>query len=353
MLHIAFLNVGQGDTIVICNPLTHEAIVVDCLNPLAVLDFLKCEQVHRVRAVVVTHLHLDHYDGLIRFLEDCESRGIDWDAVYFDWINNVKQKKRLLDDFDGHSQAADDDLTLWQKKRRGTYQTLASWAGQPANKARVKDPVLLDTEKLAGMTFERLHPVHADIGELEPSGLNNLSIVLRVSSGGASVLLTGDLEPLGWDKLEENTADLSSNVLKFPHHGAWRRDDVDALLDKVGPEIVIISVGTVGHRYDHPNTHVFDALRCRKGIDILCTQVTKKCVSQPTEVQGQVQALLAGIESKFHGLAANKGCPCASTIVIELGDRARILYPPRDRHLKIIEECLPEAQCLKGRELQI
>ena len=348
MLHIAFLNVGQGDTTVVCNPQTHQAIVVDCLNPVAVWDLLQCENVHRVRAVVITHLHADHYDGLVRFLKGCQSRGIDWDAVYFYWISEVKQLRHLLDDDDGHSQAVEDSPILRQKKKMSTYQTLRSWVREPGNRGRVKSPELLDEVNSPGITLERLHPDYADIGRLESFGLNNVSVVLRVSSGGSSALLTGDLEPDGWDVLMENIPDLSSDVLKFPHHGAWKRNDVDALLNQVHPEIVIMSVGTVGHKYDHPNSRVFDALKRRAGIKVLCTQATKKCTPEPDKVQDRVQILLAGIESKFAGVATNKGCHCASTVIVELDDRAQIIHPPLDRHAQIIEECFPSARCLRS-----
>jgi competence protein ComEC len=348
MLHIAFLNVGQGDTTVVCNPQTHEAIVVDCLNPVAVWDLLQRENVHRVRAVVVTHLHRDHYAGLITFLEGCEPRNIDWDAVYFYWLPQIAQREQLLDDDDGHSQG-EDILALQQKKKLDTYRTLAVWIGEPGNERRYRLPDRLDEVNVQGMVFELLHPTPSKIGRLALSGkLNNLSIVLRVSSGEASVLLTGDLEPDGWDVLMENMLDLSSDVLKFPHHGAWKRDDVDALLDQVRPEIVIMSVGTVGHQYEHPNSHVFDALKRRVEIKVLCTQATKKCTPEPDKAQDRVQALLASIENKFTGVATNKGCPCASTVIVELGERAQIIHPPRDTHFHIIAQCFPLAQCRKS-----
>jgi competence protein ComEC len=348
MLHIAFLNVGQGDTIVVCNPQTSEAIVVDCLNPLAVLDFLQCERVQHVRAVIVTHLHTDHYDGLVRFLEDCQFRGIEWDAVYFHWINQAKQRKYLLDDNDGHSQAQENDPLLRQKKKMSTWRALNSWVRAPANRERVKSPVLLDEVSFQGMTLERLHPVYADIGHLESFGLNNMSVVLRVSSGRASALLTGDLEAEGWDVLVKNTPDLSSDVLKFPHHGAWKRGDVSTVLDRVRPEIVVISVGTIGYQYDHPNAQVFDALRRYGRVSVLCTQATRKCTPEPAKVQDKVNALLRGVQSQFNGLAAGEGCPCASSVVIELGDRARVIHPPQELHRRIIKECCPSAQCRRS-----
>jgi competence protein ComEC len=349
MINIAFLNVGQGDTTVVWSPQSREAIVVDCLNPVAVWDLLKRKDVHRVRAVVITHLHADHYAGLVAFLKGCQPRGIEWDAVYFQWLTQVQGHTQLLDDDDRHSRAGEGNLSLQRKKRLNLFQTLAGWIGEPGSKRRHKPPDLLTAVNLSGMAIELLHPISGDIGRLMQSGkLNNLSTVLRVSNGDASVLLTGDLEPEGWDVLLENTPDLSSNVLRFPHHGAWGREDVDTLLERVHPQVVIMSVGTIGHKYRHPNPHVFEALKRRKEIKVLCTQATRQCTPDPKEVKDRVQVLLEEIESEFSGLATNKGCPCASTIIIELGDQARIVYPPQDTHSQIVAECFPSAQCLKN-----
>jgi competence protein ComEC len=347
MAHLAFLNVGQGDTIVVSNPRTSEAIVVDCLNPIAVLDFLLSEGVDRVRAVVVTHLHIDHYQGLVTFLEGCQSRGIVWDTLYLNWINGARQLKHLLDDSDQHSQAIEDNHDLQHRKKMDTFKTLTSWARR-AGQGRVKRPELLDGFNMSGIKLEFLHPLYNDAGDLELIGLNNVSVVLRVSTEGVSALLTGDLEPLGWDVLGENTPELSCNVLKFPHHGAWKRDDVNALLDSVNPEIVVMSVGTAGQAYGHPNAHVFDALKCRAGIKVLCTQATSQCVSDPTKVEEQVNAVLSDVNGRFNGLAISKGCPCASTVVIDLNnDGVRIIHPPLDVHDRIITEFFPNAQCRK------
>jgi len=344
MLNVAFINVGQGDTTVVWNSQTREAIVVDCLNPVAVWDLLQRVDVQRVRAVVVTHLHADHYAELVAFLKGCQPRGIEWDAVYFEWPKEIP--RRILDDDDKHSQADPDNPSLQRKKTQSLYQTLAAWMSEPGNKWRHKSPDFLDGINIPGMRLEKLHPISGDIGRLMESGkLNNISVVLRISNGESSVLLTGDLEPGGWDFLAGNFSDLSSGVLKFPHHGAWKRDDVKSLLDRVCPEIVVMSVGTVGEKYGHPNPHVFEALRQRPKTTVLCTQATSQCTLDPTDVQEKVETILASVDSKFNGMAASKGCPCASTIIIELDDQARIIYPPPSAHLQIIAQCFPSAQC--------
>jgi hypothetical protein len=55
-VRIAFLDVGQADTIIITSPETHEAFVLDCVNPKAVLDYLKREEIRYLRGIIVTHL---------------------------------------------------------------------------------------------------------------------------------------------------------------------------------------------------------------------------------------------------------------------------------------------------------
>lgn len=53
LLRIAFLDVGQADTIVITCPDTHEAIVVDCVDADAVLDYLEAEHITYLRGVII------------------------------------------------------------------------------------------------------------------------------------------------------------------------------------------------------------------------------------------------------------------------------------------------------------
>jgi beta-lactamase superfamily II metal-dependent hydrolase len=60
-LRVAFLDVGQGDTIVVSNSTTHEAIVIDCINANAVLDYLTQEKIKYLRGILITHLHSDHF----------------------------------------------------------------------------------------------------------------------------------------------------------------------------------------------------------------------------------------------------------------------------------------------------
>ena len=346
MLHVVFLNVGQGDTTVICNLETREGIVVDCLDSAAVLSLLKTEGIRRLRAVVITHLHADHFSGVVSLLQSCERHGISWDALYYYWQNKKQDKIGWACDGDEHSRSGDGDFPT-ERREANPFRALASLA-RTVNK-KCKSPHEISGLQMPGVVLEFLHPWWGDVPSLASAGkLNNLSTVLRVSSVlGASVLLTGDLEPEGWDVLVNNSSDLSSNVLKFPHHGAWNRGDVDAILDQVCPDIVVMSVGTVGCKYHHPNPHVLAALQSRTEITVLCTQATNLCADALEYVKKQVEQILASVPGELSGISVDTGSPCASTVLIELDNHARVVYPPQHIHRQIIEG-FSSAQCLKN-----
>jgi beta-lactamase superfamily II metal-dependent hydrolase len=63
---LAVLNVGQGDCVVVRDPASASAAVIDCPGhaPNAPLAYLEDHRVERLCGVIVTHLHDDHYGGI-------------------------------------------------------------------------------------------------------------------------------------------------------------------------------------------------------------------------------------------------------------------------------------------------
>ncbi len=88
-VNIAFFDVGQGDTTVISIPETKEAVIVDCVDAIAVFEYLEKQGIQHIRGLIVTHLHRDHCKEVVRFLDNCEPNWI-CERLMFNWplLNN-------------------------------------------------------------------------------------------------------------------------------------------------------------------------------------------------------------------------------------------------------------------------
>src|SRR5664279_4651120 len=69
---------------------------------------------------------------------------------------------------------------------------------------------------------------------------NNSSVVVRVSTGGITALLSGDVEPPAQQALLDSGVDLHADVLKVPHHGSDAQDPT--FLTDVGAAVSLTSV---------------------------------------------------------------------------------------------------------------
>ncbi len=92
---------------------------------------------------------------------------------------------------------------------------------------------------------------------------NHGSVVLNVSWGKNSALLTGDLDSLGERELLELSPTLSAGVLQVPHHGSAGSSSL-AFLAQVSPEYAVVSVGD-GNPYGHPALEVSQKLKFALG----------------------------------------------------------------------------------------
>jgi beta-lactamase superfamily II metal-dependent hydrolase len=97
---------------------------------------------------------------------------------------------------------------------------------------------------------------------------NNASIVIKLTYGTVSFMLTGDAENEEEQAILMSGADLRSTVLKVGHHGS-RGSTSEAFLTAVGPQVGVISAGE-GNRYGHPHQELLDRLQ-RAGVQIYRT----------------------------------------------------------------------------------
>ena len=88
---------------------------------------------------------------------------------------------------------------------------------------------------------------------------NHGSLVLNVSWGAGSALLTGDLDSLGERELLELSPTLSAGLLQVGHHGSAGSNAL-AFLAQVAPEYAVASVGA-DNPYGHPAESVVQKLK--------------------------------------------------------------------------------------------
>jgi competence protein ComEC len=223
---LTVLDVGQGDSILVRTP--RHAILIDAGSRYAnVVPLLLDRGVRRLDAVFLTHMHPDHCGGLPDVLRHVEVREM--------WISPRKLygdcAQRLLE-------AAAIELIPIHLVRDGDSRKFGDIATR----------VLL-----ASRTFKRAPE-------------NNASVVLRVSLGSRTLLLTGDIE-------RESERDLTgriehADILKVAHHGS-RSSTTSDFLDAVSPRIAMISCGR-RNLFGHPHSETIDALQ-RKQIHVYRT----------------------------------------------------------------------------------
>jgi beta-lactamase superfamily II metal-dependent hydrolase len=344
---LAFLDVGHADTIVVSLPETQEAVIVDCVDAKAVMGYLKQEEIKHIRGLIITHLHRDHYREAVLLLDNCASQlNVSCERVLYNNIAKVSKTgtDKLLSDDDHHGDPDTgnerenrgiqryilENFTKWTTENVQSCQPLIRVPGKP------RQPVV---GGVIGKVIEVLGPYHGQLMALQDMGLNNTSAVLRIQGAATNALLTGDIEPKGWEVLRRNAVDVGATVLKFPHHGAWKNSDARSLLEQVEPSYVVISVGKNGNPgYDHPNKHVLEAISERPNTTLFCTEVTSRC-----------RAVVAGSAWKFspvprvspvgtpsarymmdtlHVPRIPRACACGGDVIIELGKEVRILQPP-------------------------
>jgi competence protein ComEC len=88
---------------------------------------------------------------------------------------------------------------------------------------------------------------------------NNESLVLRITFGARSFLLTGDIEKEAEMRLVESESDLRADVLKVAHHGSKTSSTI-GFLEKVSPRHAVISAPKLSP-FGHPHPEALARLR--------------------------------------------------------------------------------------------
>ncbi len=119
-----------------------------------------------------------------------------------------------------------------------------------------------------GVRFEVLYPSDENYAQKKPSN-NNLSCVLRISTGVHSILLAADIEKEAELRLLEQHKDkLPATLLLVPHHGG-KTSSTQGFVEAVRPRYAVFSAG-YRNRFGHPREEVVARYRAA-GSEVLRT----------------------------------------------------------------------------------
>jgi len=104
-----------------------------------------------------------------------------------------------------------------------------------------------------GVEFAFVHPAQSAYADPARKS-NDLSCVLRVTSRGGSVLLTGDIEAPSEAEILARGHAVDAAVLVVPHHGS-RTSSTPAFIAAVAPRFAIVAAG-YRNRFGHPRGEV-------------------------------------------------------------------------------------------------
>lgn len=240
ILTVAFLNIGQGDSIYIEAPSGNQMIIDGGPSQVVLRELSKVMPFYdkSIDVVVATHPDSDHISGLNDILDKYKvdlfmEPGVEGDtAVYKELKSRVAAKNIKI-----------------VEPRRGMVVDLGE-----------------------GAVLQILFPVS------DPRGMetNMASIVARLVYGENEFMLTGDspiaienyLVSLEGEKCQRQPLTcagskglpltLKSDVLKAGHHGS-KTSTSASFVNAVSPEYVVISAGK-NNKYGHPHQEVLDIL---------------------------------------------------------------------------------------------
>jgi competence protein ComEC len=223
-LEVDFLNVGQGDAILIKTPY-EQNILIDGGPDNSVLSELGKNLAFfdkNIDLVILTHPHSDHVTGLVEVLR------------------RYKVKKVLMT---GVLHTAPYYSTFLDEIRKQNIPTEV-----------VKGPENINLGE--GLDIKILYPF-SDLSGQKSDNLNNTSIVAKLIYKDNSFLFEGDAGKEVEEAMLVNKIDLKSNVLKVAHHGSKNATSQE-FLNAVLPQIAVISVGK--NDYGHPSQITIDRL---------------------------------------------------------------------------------------------
>lgn len=298
-LHVYFLDVGQGDATLIVSP-EGRTVLVDA-GPASAVNHLVNRLPEllaaRLDLVVLTHPAPDHYGGL-------------------DAVQKIADPRRLLEPQLPENPSEYDGLLTALGSRGVEIFSPAPNPSQPQERMRL--PLGRGVELTVLWPRAPSEPlVRAQDTRLAKRAQHEAnSIVLRLTYGKTSVLLTGDARAETEATLLQQKAELGSTLLKVGAHGADFATTAE-FLQKVSPRAAILSVGA-GNALGLPDQPALDRLQASN------TRIFR------TDLYGEVHAVSDGAQFVLttQRLAPGEPSNIQHTFSPEEEDTALVVPPP-------------------------
>jgi len=218
-MQVHFINVGQGDSILIESPSGKTMLIDGGVKGAGqqIVSYLKELGINKLDIVVATHPDADHIGGLIPVLDNM----------------TIEQ---FYDSGKVHtSQTFEEMLTRIDEKNI------------PYHVPKIGDDIEFDKDV-------NVKVLNAND---QATDNNDASIVLKMTYGNVSFLLTGDAG-VALEK-EMLQYDVKATVLKAGHHGS-NTSSSEEFIQAVKPEVTILSYGE-DNKYGHPHAEIVDRLQ--------------------------------------------------------------------------------------------
>lgn len=231
-LEIHFLDVGQGDSVLIRSSKGF-VVLVDGGGPQSenryhLNRYLKSRSVSRINALILTHPHSDHLGGFLSLFDEFVI-----DSIF---MTEVEHSSQLYNDWLKTLEYHNPDIYF---------------------------PYRGDNIKVGDLIFEVIHPDDINLY----SSLNNSSISLIFNYKGLSALFTGDIEDVVESSIINTSLLREIDILKVAHHGSDTSTKPE-FLKAISPEIAVISVGE--NNFNQPSIETINNLE-KNNINIFRT----------------------------------------------------------------------------------